>query len=257
MEKESANPLVEGVVMDLFDCGEKIASIPIHSDGSWSVSLSGQLTGEHRYLVKSPDARVESNVWKLVVSTLDLGADHTHDVGPVYCIVPGLPPLPAPSAGRYSREATGGVPPYSYSSSNPQIAIVAPDSGDAVAADNGTAVITVTDANGASAHYSLTFTGVERVQLWEDEVSWGASEAERPWRSVALDLNGMSRLYNTYSAVGGVVAYLKWPNKPYWTSDNNPADATAYAFTLHTDAQGFLEAGGTMLPTVRKAAGEG
>ncbi|MFJ2526723.1 hypothetical protein [Pseudomonas helmanticensis] len=73
---------------------------------------------------------------------------------------PYTPPLEAtdylPDAAYQTREAHGGVPPYKYISSATSIASVDPDSGYVVSTGNGTAIISVHDAKGASVSYQVT-----------------------------------------------------------------------------------------------------
>lgn len=68
-----------------------------------------------------------------------------------------LPTFPANTT--VQRVASGGRPPYRYSSSDEKIAFV-DDSGLASVRGNGLAAITVTDADGETKSYPLTVTGV-------------------------------------------------------------------------------------------------
>jgi len=68
-----------------------------------------------------------------------------------------LPTLPAGTS--VERVATGGTPPYAYSSSNPLVAHVS-ETGLATVRGKGSATISVTDAAGQSLSYEVTVTGV-------------------------------------------------------------------------------------------------
>ena len=73
---------------------------------------------------------------------------------PLSAVLPAFPPNTT-----VQRAASGGQPPYRYSSSDEKIAVV-DDTGLASVRGNGLAAITVTDAKGASRTYPLTVTGV-------------------------------------------------------------------------------------------------
>ena len=70
----------------------------------------------------------------------------------------GVPPNPPP--GAYGvRQPTGGVPPYQYSSSNPNVAYV-DSTGKVTSFGNGSATITVVDQAGQSVSYPVAVSNV-------------------------------------------------------------------------------------------------
>lgn len=99
---------------------------------------------------------------QLVPVVADLVFDTTPATldGKVY-LMPGAPDLlPAfPAGTTLQRVASGGQPPYTYSSSDNLVAVV-DGTGLASVRGKGAATISVTDSLGASSSYALTVTGV-------------------------------------------------------------------------------------------------
>ncbi|MFK7701990.1 hypothetical protein [Pseudomonas caspiana] len=69
-----------------------------------------------------------------------------------------------PSKSSAIRTATGGRPPYHYSSSNPAVAQVDSATGKVNARGNGIAVIVAMDQNGATVSYRVLVTGVYALE---------------------------------------------------------------------------------------------
>lgn len=239
--------------VELFD-GEKFVGISkVADDGTWSLPVIGLSHVPHVFIAKTAEGRIISEPWTITTGLpLNLGSDHTQRILDFW-IARGKPPVGAKANGRFLREATGGVPPYLYTSSNLNVAMVDATTGEVTAAGNGTAVITVKDAANSVAQYKLTLTGIHEVRHL-NEVWWAPSGPNREWVKTALTRNEMRSLYRTYSETesGNVVKFLGWPDKSYWTSDNIEVVANAYAFTLNTDAREVVMNGGTKLPTVVK-----
>ncbi len=63
------------------------------------------------------------------------------------------------------RTATGGKPPYRYTSSNPEVAQVDASSGKVSARGNGVTTITVTDMDGATVTYRVLVSGVYALNI--------------------------------------------------------------------------------------------
>lgn len=238
--------------VDLFDGDRLVGSPRIASDGTWSLPIIELSNGAHVFVAKTRGGEIVSSPRTVMVEGLDIGADHTKTLTQFW-IVKGRAPYPAPPAMRYQREATGGVPPYVYSSSNVNVALVNAATGEVTPVDNGTATITVVDSGGQSAEYRLTFAGIRYVALLTN-VWWAPSGPERAWVSSALSLQEMRDLFLSYQPlVPSLVLYLGWPDEHYWTSTDSEGEAYAYAFGLNGDAQGYREYGATRLPTVLKA----
>ncbi|AHL36866.1 hypothetical protein CD58_12100 [Pseudomonas brassicacearum] len=116
-------------------------------------------------------------------------------------------PLPVNNAS-YTRVATGGIPPYRYSSANPEVAVVDSSSGYVRAAGNGDAVITATDQDNATASYTITVSHVMQVALL-GSVQWG--------QAGVLDYPVYELLIENYRPEGYLPSIIPgWPNSWYW-----------------------------------------
>ncbi|WP_409319644.1 Ig-like domain-containing protein, partial [Pseudomonas sp. KCJK9016] len=110
---------------------------------------TGQTSNARSFTVNSPIPPLTINP-----ATMSLNAWHFRDSG-----TPTNPP-----AGAFGdRQASGGVPPYRYASSNPEVAEVNTTSGRVISKSNGSATITVTDNANQTAHYNVTTSNVERL----------------------------------------------------------------------------------------------
>ncbi|HEX8592241.1 MAG TPA: hypothetical protein VF682_03000 [Pseudomonas sp.] len=123
---------------------------------------------------------------------------------------PGL--LPAfPANTTIQRVASGGKPPYTYRSSNPKVAQV-DASGLTSVRGNGAAVISVTDALGATGNYPVSVTGVIHClgvgtgSLSQLMAAAGSKGARIP------SINELNEIFNAYGN--------RWPmgNANYWST---------------------------------------
>ncbi len=86
-----------------------------------------------------------------------------------------------------TRVASGGVPGYTYASSNPTVASVNATTGLVIGNRNGSAVITATDRNGTSRQYAVAVSNVyellanETLQTRQAQVSWMNSVGGTPF----------------------------------------------------------------------------
>ncbi|MDD2049745.1 Ig-like domain-containing protein [Pseudomonas putida] len=178
----------------------------------------------------------------LLAKPLDIGAAHAQTVNASYIIAVDRPPLrpAASSGGSYQRQATGGVPPYAYQSSNLQVATV-DQTGFVVAGANGASVITVFDANGDQASYTVTFSGVRLVQK-KDDRWWTVPDSEVRPEGRALSRVQMGQFWEQYKNEDqskSVPAILNWPLTYYWSGDNITSNDHARAVDLQNLAPNF------------------
>ena len=132
--------------------------------------------------------------------------------GKVY-LIPGNPDvLPSfPTGTTVQRVASGGRPPYTYTSSDPKIAHVAEDGLTSVRG-NGNATISVTDAAGESRSYTVSVTGV--IQC----VGVGSGNLTQMMNAAAAvggripNINELIEIYNAYGK--------RWPmgTQNFWSS---------------------------------------
>lgn len=184
----------------------------------------------------------------------------THTPGERYIILKGRAPrYPGPkSNGSYSRRATNGVPPYTYSSDKTSIATV-DQNGLVVAADNGTATITAKDQAGAEASYTITFTGVRVVERAEKQVWSGQvfSNTRPEYHSLSVvQLESFWEQYRNDDPSQSVAAILGWPDTVFWSGDNYYVDGTAFVVNLGELNPDFRaeerRSGGTPLTSLRR-----
>lgn len=166
-----------------------------------------------RYIVTRNGVERESQALALTVREgMVLDTSPAALPGKIY-LIPGRPEvLPAfPGGTTIKRAATGGRPPYTYSTSDPAVAQV-DDEGLTSVRGNGVANITVTDAAGESKSYSVSVTGVIAcVGVGSGnltQISGASSNAGGRVPSV----HELNEIYNAY---GG-----SWPlgNANYWSS---------------------------------------
>ena len=178
--------------------------------------------------------RVSSEVLNLTIGnsfesevSFDLSAEN-------YVVVAEKPPSLVPSFARMSREATWGVSPYAYASSDSIIAIVDEATGAVIANSNGSCAITATDNNGESRRYTLTVKGVKRVSFLSASADWEGMKRVCTAASLSpVSVQDLKRLWLLYYPSSGAVAsYLGWLNYPFWAADALGAGA-AWTYDLN------------------------
>jgi len=91
-------------------------------------------------------------------------ASHDLNLGGYFALIDDAYRANPTSKSTAIRTATGGRPPYRYTSSNPVVARVDAGSGKVSALRNGVATITVTDQDGATVTYRVIVTGVHALE---------------------------------------------------------------------------------------------
>lgn len=133
--------------------------------------------------------------------------------GKVYLVpgYPGLLPAAFPSGTTVLRPASGGRPPYTYSSSDLKVAVV-DASGLTSVRGNGVATITVIDAAGEKQSYDVSVTGViECHGVGSGNLTQVSNAASR----IGARIPSIHELIEIYNAYGN-----RWPmgNANYWSS---------------------------------------
>lgn len=203
---------------------------------------------------------IDCPVLELKICTFVFGPDHALHTN-AYIIAKGRPPkVPNPESNAlYQRVPTGGRAPFSYQSSNTNVAWVDAKTGSVRAVGNGIANIIATDARGQTARYRLIISGVQCVQR-SDGLFWSGNvaSAERQWEFKALTVWEMRQFWETYyRSEGRVATALGWPASNYWTGDNVLTNGNAWAFSLNADfpGNGVETSGAVKLPVLLKVAG--
>ncbi|MGV8918364.1 MAG: hypothetical protein ACOH2R_11290 [Pseudomonas sp.] len=177
-------------------------------------------------------APVESLETKFTVQALapplEFGSDHALSLAG-YLVAEGRPPLNPPASAIYERAASGGTPPYTYSSSNPLCALV-DSAGKVTAAGNGVTTITVTDSLANTASYQLTAAGARVFALLDqvprDHAGYQAACAQNGVH--AMNRGDFAQLYNVYRGESlDVSTLLGWPNG-CWTNEQVKPGSTGY-----------------------------
>lgn len=115
-----------------------------------------------------------------------------------------------PANASRQRVASGGVPPYTYTSSNSGVASV-DGNGMVKSVSNGSATITVRDQAQQLASFNVTVQGVVRMYLM------GSSQYIVDWQR-RIYMADLREVFNQYRAGGGL-AQLGWPGGTYWSRD--------------------------------------
>lgn len=165
------------------------------------------------YIVTRNGSDMESESLQLsIVEGMVLDTSPVTLAGKIY-LIPGHPGLlPAfPSGTTVLRPASGGRPPYTYSSSDMKVAVV-DASGFTSVRGNGVATITVIDAAGEKQSYDVKVTGViECHGVGSGNLTQMTNAATR----LGARIPTIHELIEIYNAYGN-----RWPmgNNNYWSS---------------------------------------
>lgn len=143
------------------------------------------------------------------------------------------PPSDPPEFARMSFEATWGISPYAYSSSDLSIASVNANTGEVTANLNGACQITAVDAGGASRSYTLIVKGIKQLHFLSANADWDGMKRVCDAAGLSpVSLTQIKRFWTLYYPSSGAVArYLGWLSYPVWTGDTLGA-GTAWAYDL-------------------------
>ncbi|EIK94211.1 hypothetical protein PMM47T1_22502, partial [Pseudomonas sp. M47T1] len=152
-----------GQPLDIIDGVTVVGTTVVNAQGQWTAQVTGLIVGAHTF--KARDAfgdRLESAVWAInVVALLQIDTTTMTLSGRVLrdTRIPTAPPANSSA----TRTATGGKPPYTYSSANVNIAQVNAQTGQVYSVGNGSTRITAQDAIGQTVSYAVTTSNVYRV----------------------------------------------------------------------------------------------
>ncbi|MNE48779.1 hypothetical protein D3C81_1500720 [compost metagenome] len=123
----------------------------------------------------------------------------------------GQGPNNRPVGSRGQRSASGGTPPYTYSSSDTKVASVHSSNGMVLSTGNGSAIITVRDTAGQTLRYTVNVSGVIRMTY---RGQWQFASAFR----IATNEATLREIYNQYG--GGGITQAGFPGGIYFTSNS-------------------------------------
>lgn len=251
MTANDVNAGLDVQTVEIFDAGVKVGTTQADASGAWSFSASSLTRGAHEYTAKVNAGQTVSLPRLFTVNDiLDFGSAQAMTVTD-YIVVKGKPPATPPARAQYRRQPAGGKPPYTYASSNTQVAQV-DSAGVVTAAGNGTSAISVRDSAGSTGLYHITFSGIVHVSQY-GPVDWGPTVTDRPWLGRALSVPEMKLFYDLYKpGVNDIEVYLGWQRaNEYWTSTNIRNSPDAQTFFLTTGVESRKE-GSTKLMVVFK-----
>jgi hypothetical protein len=163
-------------------------------------------------VTRASNTRTSAPLWMRVGASLVFDSSPVTLNGKVY-LIPAVPHvLPAfPANTTVQRAATGGQPPYVYTSSDSAVAEV-DATGLTSARGKGAATITVTDAKGETASYPVSVTGVIHcVGLGSGNFSQIYAAAGKQGARIP-NLDELNQIFNSYGS--------RWPlgNSVHWST---------------------------------------
>lgn len=205
-----------GSVMRLYDGNALVMSASVTLEAAWAILLDDLGAGEHTFGVQAPDNSL-SPLWHIQVAAPLTIDNSPMELKGLFIKAPQSWPrstLDAPgNVG--SRTASGGIPPYAYSSSDPAIASV-DSQGKVTGNANGQALISVRDSRERVASYNVTVSNVWRLEINEGPLNFAQANA---WMSSLpgrrLGLKEGSQLVRWY--------VKPWPlPEHYWFCSSGP-----------------------------------
>ncbi|WP_254915964.1 hypothetical protein [Pandoraea sp. PE-S2T-3] len=148
-------------------------------------------------------------------------------------LVAEKPPLVVPAFATYTREGKFGTGPYTYQTSDADVAQVN-NAGVVVATGNGSATISATDSLGQTRSHSLTVVGIRQVFFVSASANFaGAKVACTAAGLDMVSLDDMKAFWRGYyPSTGPVAGYMGWLSYLFWTGTQIGA-GTAYAYDLN------------------------
>lgn len=192
-----------------------------------SIEVSYEVWFGNQRLHTSQKLRLEIKAGFEGEQTLDLSTFN-------YVMVTGKPPVNPPAFSRFTREATWGVPPYDYNSSDATVAS-AGRQGEVTATGNGICTIRATDSHGQAKSYQLSISGIGQLHFLTATANWsGMRDACTAAGLQPATLSQLRQLMSIYSEnAGSLTDYFGRLPYPFWTGDLNGAN-TAWVVDLDT-----------------------
>ncbi|MEB0042039.1 MULTISPECIES: Ig-like domain-containing protein [unclassified Pseudomonas] len=218
--------------VQIFDGFTSVGTTAVNASGDWTQAVTALIVATHSITAKA------------LYGTSPVSAAYIFTVAVPLSIDPSVMNLDGivvktswPKTGleflgnTQTRQARGGVPPYTYTSNNPSIVTVS-QNGEVIGVSNGTATITVQDALRATATYSVVKTNV--YQLVQSPGAQGITAQQAiDWRN---SMPGAITIVSGFAAMNRVYGpSANWPQPTgavYWTCDPTGCSGSArVAFT--------------------------
>jgi len=217
----------------------------VTASGVWSHTVTELSVGAHSLTARALYGTGKSSAARVLTKAALFEFDqtpYTQSLGE-QIIAEGHPLINPPAELSYRRAARGGIPPYSYTSSNHAVAVV-DSSGLASISGRGTTTITARDTSGQSGSYNLTVEGGKAFFIVNPQGGNWASHyypiADQGGRMPTIaELQAFYNLYKAEAPEGAVDKYLGWGLGWYWTSQHTGGGGgQKYAVNLSNGATG-------------------
>jgi hypothetical protein len=201
--------------IEILDAGVPKGTAAVDGNGSWTTVAIVFVVGGHSLTARRVGGTLVSDPWTLTVNTatppLNFNTSPATLNGVTYFErtwgrLPAFPP-----GAIVTRQASGGVPPYSYSSSASNIAVV-DQLGTVTVRANGSTVITVRDSASQSKSFSVTVQNVFDI-VFVKHSNWNNAGTGHP---AGGHLPSLAE-FRTFKTQYGVTLPFGW--EWYWTSE--------------------------------------
>ena len=221
--------------VEIYEGNERLG-ITVIENGSWHFPILNLGTGKH--VLEARTRGLRSGIW-----TLDILAPFTVDPTAMHLsgtmVLTSLPLSGNDAVGTAERRTpTGGLPPYTYTSSQPSIASV-DSSGTVRSGSNGSATITVKDSLGAHASYLVTISNVYRLVKSSGPYDYSEAMAWVVRQGARITTNAEIYAYLRAISVRYVGVWLTDNNHWYGTGTGNSAGSYQYGFLRRESAEVF------------------
>ncbi|NII56163.1 Ig-like domain-containing protein [Luteibacter sp. SG786] len=233
--------------VEILDGATSKGNAPVNGSGAWSKALSGLAVARHSFTAKANyGANPVSTPWVVTVTQSFTVDPSEMTLNGLRVIIDGWPTTGVDLPGNTkTRLPSGGKPPYNYKSSQPSIASVT-QTGKVTGLSNGTATISITDADQRTVSYPVKVSRVYRLLMNEgplahvsQALTWMAQQSGSPVLPEISD--SMFALYD-----------LSRATKHYWLCTqegctDGPQDL--YAFFDHEQVKVRCALGYSQYPT--------
>lgn len=250
MKNSSAAKSTAPTVLIINDNGKPLDSVVVDAEGNWHLTIPNLAVGEHTFEAASLDGSTVSNSWKVRVEALPpeliVNPNPVTLTGLFYWLNGyDVNLVNWPAGTTETRVAAGGIPPYSYTSSNTD-AVRVDSNGKITARRNGTALITVRDASNQTGQFSVTVTGARELSIKMNSAGWGQmTGAAGGWNGLLINPDQAQSILTMYGT--------NWPSNvfEFWAAPNYSGSVVKCLrmnqFQDIVDARGWGSALGAMI----------
>ncbi|CDF92950.1 MULTISPECIES: hypothetical protein [unclassified Pseudomonas] len=214
--------------VEIFDNDEYKSTLEVGGNGLWNGTLSGLVTGGHSLTARAIyRSNPVSPPWRLTVVQA-MTIDTSHAVLSTRIYRTAKFPVRPPVGAYVERIPSGGVPPYIYTSSDPDVAeIFSSEHPRVVSRFSGAATITIRDQIGGSVAYPVTTSGVWMLMgmgdVYKWHTYWNCWGAAVNNGGVIPDLQTWGAIRTTHDGDPGLGSVRSW------TSNSAPGDRREYS----------------------------